>query len=385
MGAPLSLTLPPVSGPHSVGATDVMVKLDKEGSFFRLFYPCSPSPGLQHPLWAPRKEYLVGLLISLGFKSKVAHYGSSALLGYSRIPVAWNAPFVAGNDRKPVIIFSHGLRAFRTVYSTLCRELASYGYLVAAVEHRDGSACATYHLYSKPGNENVNDVWVPFRKVEPGMKEFYLRNYQVHQRATECARAVRVLEDIDAGKLEASIMKSEFHLQALKGRIDFCRVAVMGHSFGGASALLSLVKGNVFRCAIALDAWMFPLEDTSYPKIQKPTLFINNEHFQTSSSIQKMRTLSLGCKDSKILTILGSVHHSPTDFAFFTGYMVNAFIGSHGTIDPHICLNVTVTSALDFLHKHLDLPAYIPKLEKLSEEIRTYVVADVPQIHSSKL
>ncbi|MPC96663.1 Platelet-activating factor acetylhydrolase 2 [Portunus trituberculatus] len=37
----------------------------------------------------------------------------------------------------PVVVFSHGLSANRSIYSTVCSELASHGFVVAAVEHRE--------------------------------------------------------------------------------------------------------------------------------------------------------------------------------------------------------------------------------------------------------
>jgi platelet-activating factor acetylhydrolase len=54
------------------------------------------------------------------------------------IPAVWAAEPVQGNElpRMPVIVLTHGLGACRFFYSTLCLQLASFGYFVAAVEHR---------------------------------------------------------------------------------------------------------------------------------------------------------------------------------------------------------------------------------------------------------
>jgi len=46
------------------------------------------------------------------------------------------------NEIIPIII-SHGLTASRSLYSSLCSELASFGYMVFALDHHDGTCCYT--------------------------------------------------------------------------------------------------------------------------------------------------------------------------------------------------------------------------------------------------
>jgi len=48
-----------------------------------------------------------------------------------------------GEKGLPVVVFSHGMASSRTDYSQYCGELASRGYVVAAIEHRDGSGPGT--------------------------------------------------------------------------------------------------------------------------------------------------------------------------------------------------------------------------------------------------
>lgn len=50
------------------------------------------------------------------------------------------------------IIFSHGLFCTRFLYSSICRNLASHGFAVFAIEHTDSTA---QHYYNNVTKEDI--------------------------------------------------------------------------------------------------------------------------------------------------------------------------------------------------------------------------------------
>ncbi|XP_018585863.1 platelet-activating factor acetylhydrolase isoform X4 [Scleropages formosus] len=313
-----TLGIPPGKGPHQVGCADLMVDHTVQGSFFRLYYPCEPSPSSEKPCWIPSQEYFDGLAdfmkINRSFAERIFNY----LYGSYRIPAFWEAPFKS-NGKYPLVIFSHGLGAFRTLYSAICAELASRGFVVASVEHRDESGSATFYFKensqmqqqahqadtknSKPVQENLEKVWMYYRALKPGEEEFSLRNNQVQQRANECIRALKILDEINSGKSVTNVLQSEFDWSSLKNSLDLCKTAVMGHSFGGATVIETLCKELTFKCGVALDTWMVPLKEEIFPNVKQPILFINSEKFQWAGNIIRMRKLDSASIQRKMITI----------------------------------------------------------------------------------
>ena len=125
-----------------------------------------------------------------------------------RIPALLNAPLIQSNSIQnlqnnndkvdaqdppkgfPVVVFSHGLFSHFHHYSGICSDLASHGYVVAAVEHRDGSAFLALKRVPGPKvkkgqyKQYVNK-WIPYNKSmllndkEIKHTDFSLRNKQV--------------------------------------------------------------------------------------------------------------------------------------------------------------------------------------------------------------
>lgn len=95
----------------------------------------------------------------------------------------------------PALVFSHGLGGSFFTYSAICCDIASHGYVVAAVEHKDGSACLARRRVpptsgrgrkEEPRYEDYVDEWIPYATVPSGEDEFQLRNEQVREWISNC-------------------------------------------------------------------------------------------------------------------------------------------------------------------------------------------------------
>lgn len=329
-----------------------MFDYTQKGTFLRLYYP-SQDGDPSDTLWIPDKEYFWGLSKFLGTHWLLGKI-LSLFFGSMTTPAAWNSPLRTG-EKYPLIIFSHGLGAFRTIYSAIGTDLASYGFIVAAVEHRDGSASATYFFKDQSAAEIRNKTWLYLRTLGKGEEEFPLRNEQVRQRAEECSQALSMILDMDRGKSVKNVLDLEFDVEQLKDSIDRDKIAVMGHSFGGATVLQTLSEDQRFRCGIALDAWMFPVGDEVYSRIPQPLFFINSEHFQYPSNILRMKKCYSPGKERKMITIRGSVHQNFVDFTFATGKIMGCLFTLKGEIDSNVALGLSNRASLAFLQKYLGL------------------------------
>ncbi|KAL6036789.1 hypothetical protein STEG23_035091 [Scotinomys teguina] len=343
--------IPKGNGSYPVGCTDAMFGYADESIFLRLYYPAQDQ-GRLDTVWIPNKEYFFGLSKFLGTPNFVGKI-LNLLYGSRTIPASWNSPLRTG-EKYPLIIFSHGLGAFRTIYSAIGIGLASYGFIVATVEHRDRSASATYYFEDQAAAEMENRTWLYLRTLRQEEAE-RVRKEQVRQRAKECSQALSAILDIGHGRPKENILGSDFNLNQLKGAIDGDKIAVIGHSFGGATVIHTLSEDRRFKCGVALDPWMFPVSEELYSKVPQPLFFINSAQFQTPKDIMKMKRFYQPDKERKMITIRGSVHQNFADFTFVTGKIIGNKLTLKGEIDSGVAIDLTNKASLAFLQKHLGL------------------------------
>ena len=263
----------------------------------RLYYPTHERPPARwrRPLWVPTLAYSHGMmhfLFDFGdpkrswwqrLLARAAYIGGHvATTLFDTLPVKENA-VPRSEKTMPVVIFSHGLAGTRNMYAALCTSLASQGFLVAALEHRDGSASCASKI------DDVGGV-----KHEPYVHtdgNFAWRLEQIGKRVAELDAAVAALSN-DAPPRNAFPGSRLDVGTAFRGLVDASRLVAIGHSFGGATVVAAMAterpgatKTRV-RTSVLLDPWTAPFgpcgaEDATHPlraaaAAKVPTLVVNS-------------------------------------------------------------------------------------------------------------
>lgn len=356
--------LPLNTGPYQVGCCDIITKFGLDRLLFRLYYPTAADLKLNDSTstkWLSDPQYADGFcdFLNIKFLSKVFNWLTSSV----RVNAIWNSPLEVPENlsKLPVVVFSHGLGGNRTCYSSICTDLASKGVLVAAVEHTDKSASCTYYLEPSETSDGVGEKkWVNFQHVKSGTPdEHNIRNNQVRFRSKECSALLDQICNINDGNCD--FVHCDIDLTLFKSNLDVTNCAIMGHSFGAATTIAVLSQDERFKVGVGLDPWMFPLDTDIYKSLSPvPFLCINTENFHWLENIASMRKLDADVFDitaeRKMVTLVGTVHQSQTDFPHFVGNGVLAkFFKLSGSSDPSAVFKINNTLAFGFIGKHLNL------------------------------
>ncbi|CAB9517044.1 Platelet-activating factor acetylhydrolase 2, cytoplasmic [Seminavis robusta] len=237
-------------------------------------------------------------------------------LAYRQHPCAVNAEPLQG--RFPVVLFSHGLGGCMEMYTQLCQQVASHGFIVVAMEHEEGSGAYAETplgqpiLYSRPDDS-------PYSR----QKVLNFRRPFLKQRVEETTRVLEIL--LNKNK-NATIPP---HVQKILQVADTSRgIAFLGHSFGAASLMLATRQyldskqqqqqqaRMIPNSLSVLDPWCFSLEDDVLNQgmpTEIPTLSILSENWLTNPEVKQVDQFLQHCNTLSSWFIPKSAHASFSD------------------------------------------------------------------------
>jgi predicted dienelactone hydrolase len=145
-----------------------------------------------------------------------------------------NAPPSMAPTTFPVLILSPGSGGIPALYTSFCEDLASHGYFVAAIDHPYDDLVV-----------RLSDGRVIKQAKEPagGEKLLQYQRERVHVRVEDVRFVLNQLMQVQDGRIESPF----------RGRLDFERIGVLGHSRGGMTAAEACMKDQRVKACANLD------------------------------------------------------------------------------------------------------------------------------------
>ncbi|MFF3697005.1 alpha/beta hydrolase family protein [Streptomyces sp. NPDC002221] len=319
-------------------------------------------------LWYPARDFPAGARRAqyLGRTEGEARTVSDALAREAGLPgflvdgvprahthAVFDASAADGDGRFPIVLFSPGAGGVRTQNTAWAEELASNGYVVAALDHPYDSAVVVLAdgrtIRSTTASTGDRD------------KDDELAADQTAVRAADLRFVLTQLGRMDRGEIAGP----------LAGRLDTGRIAATGHSMGGAAALQAARQDDRIDAVIDMDG--YPHGPTS-PALHRPTLALTQAISPETDHRYMPRlteALKLNSATSYRLTIPGAAHLTFMDAPLYLP-PVPSIVGSLGRTESPRVVAATTLAFLDStlrqrsgdlgaaLSAHGDLSVYRP-------------------------
>ncbi|WP_327580589.1 alpha/beta hydrolase [Nonomuraea sp. NBC_00507] len=318
-------TLPAPTGAHPVGTTAVYMKdtsrpdpwnLDVDARELKvtLWYPAKQRDGERAPYMTPKESELA-----------MRRYRVTGVPDDTLSKTRTNAIKDAEpTGRKlPLVVLSPGFTNPMSTLTSLAEDLASRGYVVAGIDH-------TYESYATTlADGRVAECIACDSDTDPGFGTGVVQG--------RAADVSFVLDQLRT-KWDGS------------DRIDRSRIAMVGQSIGGASAVAAMVKDSRVRAGIDMDG-------TTYARIPKsgfsrPFMFLGSpQHVPGGRDSTWDRDWKLLTGWKRWIVLTGGEHQSFTD-----GPVVGGALGiksPYGVLAAARAAELTRTYVAAFLDQHL--------------------------------
>jgi len=288
--------LPEPTGPSRVGTTSLYLKDDSRPDpwaagvnarelMVSLWYPAEPSDG-------PRAPYMTPAESELQLTSREVTGVPPDVLSTTRTNAVSDATPAGDQRALPLVVLSPGFTNARSVLTALAEDLASHGYVVAGIDH-------TYESFgtSLPDGRVTTCLARETRRPGTGFWE--------KVQAGRAADVSFVLNELTAAH----------PAWPGAGLVDPSRIAMAGHSIGGAAALSAMVADSRILAGIDIDGMVpTPIPDDG---LSRPFLFLGKEANYTPGGEGSVTTWERDWKHltgwKRWLVMADAVHASFTD------------------------------------------------------------------------
>ncbi len=254
---------------------------------------------------------------------------------FATLDAVEHAPLAPG--RFDVVLFSHGLAGFATCNAGVALQLASRGFVVFAVQHRDGRAAVSKVSASCDGGRGAR--WWTYAS-NGGV--FSKRRAQAETRARETELCAETVDELHRGTAAPNALpeKSLDVSMMFVGRLRPRDKTLMGFSFGGGTSVKVSARSDAFARVVLQDAWLeyaTDRDEIARACAMRPTLSIKSERWGANAKTPNERILkspgpSGAVKPFVEVEVPGSRHHCFSDVSFFLGVAKKA-LGMIGDVD----------------------------------------------------
>jgi dienelactone hydrolase len=288
--------LPEPTGPSPVGTTSLYLKdvsrpdpwaagVSARELMASLWYPATPSDGRQARYMTPAESELQ--LISRGITG-VPQDALSAV----RTNAVSDATPAGGQRSLPLVVLSPGFTNSRSTLTALAEDLASHGYVVAGIDHTYESFATAF-----PDGRVTTCLAREAPRRGPGFWEKVV--------AGRAADVSFVLGELTGA----------YRAWPGAALIDPSRIAMAGHSAGGAAAIAAMLADSRIRAGIDMDGSTHArIPDDG---LSRPFLFLGKQSNYTPGSEGAVTTWERDWKRltgwKRWLLVAGAIHASFTD------------------------------------------------------------------------
>ena len=293
----------------------------------QLWYPAELTPDARPAPWMPDAEIIAP---EIAKALELPGFFLDHLI-YARTDSYLDLPVATDGSPFPAILFSHGYTGFRAQNTFQVQELASRGYIVAAVEHTYAAAMTVF----------------PDGRVAPHNPETLPPDGDPDYEADAEELLKQWTGDLQFTLASLDALNADPGSWLL-GSLDLSRVGTLGHSTGGGAAIQFCSAEPRCRAGFAMDPWLLPVENGVLEAgLNQPFLAMFSEAWSTAANVGSYVTLADGYPgELTVMTVLGSDHFDFTDLPLTSP--LSPYLGVKGPIAGDRMLSLVNAFTVDF-------------------------------------